>query len=110
MLRVDVLPGIGRRVVGGPFSDPAADQPDFLLRERRLLFRHLGLAIHGGDVVDEERFVGIAWDDGEFSLLRALAPTEELREIGHHVPALRPSRLMAPLALRLKDWPHLLEV
>ena len=98
-------PGGRRLVVGGALGDPSVDQLELRGGERRLVLRHLGLAVLGRDLVDEEALIGLARDDPR---LAALASLEHLVEGRHDVAAAGLGRLMAALALGLEDRPDLL--
>ena len=110
MRGVVALLRIRRRVVRRALGDPAADQGQIGLRERRFLRRHLGLALLGRDLFQEQRVLRVFGNDRVPAVGDALATVEQLCEIRHHVPALRFCGLMAALAVRLKNRADFFEV
>src|SRR5262249_17870674 len=106
---VHVVPRLGRlgRVVGGALGDPARDQLELGRRERRLVLRHLSLAVLRGDLVDEVALDGLTRHDRRLAALPAFEHPVERR---HHIGAPRLGRLVATLAVRLEDRANLLIV
>ncbi len=111
VVEIEALAGIGRRVVDGAFTDPAADELDIGVGQRGFLGRHLGFAAVRRDLLDEKRLVRFLGDHSLLLVLGAfLAAREELGEIGHHIAALGLGGLVAALALGLKDRADLLVI
>ena len=110
MILIVPLPHIGRRVVVRALGEPLFEQLDFQREQRRLALRHLGFAFGiRHDLHVQQALVGIAREHRR-GLVLAVAAREELREIRHHVAALRLGRLMATLTIGLQNGANLLVV
>src|SRR5262249_50835469 len=96
-----------RSVIGGPFRNPALDQLDLNLRGRGLTLGHLGLAVLWRDLFDQVALVRLLGDDRGFHRFSA---GEQPVKDGHDIAASRLRRLMAALAMRLKNRPDLLVI
>ena len=106
MVAVEPAARLARRVVGGPFGDPAADEVDLDGVQGRLPLGHRGNPVLvGHDLREEQALVGLAGDDRR---LVGLAPRHQAREVGHDVVASPLGGLVATLATPLQDRANLL--
>ena len=100
MLGVVALPGVLRSVVFRPLRNPSRDQRYFCRGQRFVLLRHLGLAFRiRRYFFDEIRNIRFSGNNDIFRL----SAREKLIESGHHVVPFGFGRLVAAMALRLKE-------
>jgi hypothetical protein len=106
MLGIVTRLGAWRGVVDCTLGNPASDQLDLGIMERRLTPGHFGLAVFRRDLFDEKTLIGLTGNDGQAV---ARARREEPGEIGDHITAFVFGGLMAALTIGLEERENVVE-
>ena len=107
MLLVVLRSGKGGRVVLRPLGDPGLDQFDVRRGQRRPVLGHGGFAVDRRDLREQVTVIRLFRHDRRVA---RLAARQQLGEVGHDIFAAGLGRLVAALALGLKDRAHLLVI
>ncbi len=107
VVHVVSLPRVLGCVVVCSLFDPFPNERDVRLRQGRFALGHFRLTIGRCDQLQQVTVIRLPRHDGH---LFAFATCDQPGEVGHDIGTIRFGRLMAPLAVRLKDRADLLVV